>query len=104
MQVISFDKEDVEAVGIMVVPLKQGAPRRLYMLRPLRLSSGIARLLSIGGTFDPLYVPRRLSFPSDTEAFAVDWRAIGDDLRKAMRSIEMERSNDNATAASADTR
>lgn len=57
-------------------------------------------LIGMGSVFDLFPGPRKpLHFPrpvSDEEAIRSDWQAVGDDLRAAMKKVdlEQERTND----------
>jgi hypothetical protein len=49
--------------------------------------SGVARTLDLGGTFDS-YNASTTELEADRKAIAVDWKAVGSDLTKAMREFD----------------
>ena len=53
------------------------------------LVEGIARLFDWGSTLN-MYNDEQTSQEADYKALKSDWKAVGDDMRKAMRLYEQE--------------
>ncbi len=50
---------------------------------------GIARILDFGGTLQ-MYNTSRSDYAADARAFAADWYAIGEDMKRAVREVSAQ--------------